>query len=523
MKKIIALLTVMLLSVSLLAGCKSTSKDAGNTTEGTPSVTEAANTDEQTAENDEWTGEVSHIIMTYLTLGTTPADLQLVQDAVNEISVKKIGVEVELKPVSAYDAFSQFPLWIGTGEQIDLMMPLMQDLNTYVSQGLVLPLDDLIESSAPDIKRLSEEFPLTSSNVVDGQTYAVMMVANMYGIGGSYQISSKDLEASGFGYDPEKIYTLDDLTPFFAKLKELNPKMYPAGVITTGRTESEYIYYGGVVDNLGATTASGSLDGKDSTEVVNIYETEGYYNYLKHLRDWYNAGYIYPDAATTDSPMTSLLMSRVLNGFFMVSAPIQKVQKGGYFGDDVGEMLRLCTPYVGSTSRGGWVVPITSKEPEAALRFLNLVWADSTVSNLLQWGIEGKHYVMKDAEIGLIDFPEGVDASTSGYYNSLGLYGDTRDVYIWSTNNTKALNQAYTEEAMANSTQGVGFVYDPTEKATTITAIQAILAQYLPGLESGSVDLEKYYPEFIKALKDVGIDDVIADKQSQFDAWRSGQ
>lgn len=523
MKKVIALLTVMVLFLSLLSGCKSTAKDTGNNNEGKPSVTEAVNKDEQTTEDGEWTGEVSHIIMTYLTLGTTPTDLQLVQDAVNEISIKKIGVEVELKPVSAYDAFAQFPLWIGTGEQIDLMMPLMQDLNTYVSQGLVLPLDELIESGAPDIKKLSEEFPVTSANVVDGKTYAVIMVANVYGSGGSYQIAHKYLEESGFDYDPEKIYTLDDLTALFAKVKEANPQMYPAGIVTTGRTNTEFFYYGGVVDNLGATAASGSLVGTDSDKVVNLFEAAEYYDYLEHVREWYNAGYIYPDAATTDSPMTSLLMSGVFNGFFMASNPIQKVQEGGYFGEDTGEILKLNAPFYGSTSRGGWVVPITSKEPEAAVRFLNLIWSDSTVSNLLQWGIEGKHYVMQDKGIGLIDFPEGVDASTSGYYNSLGLYGDTRDVYIWSTNNTKELNQAYTEEAMANSTQGVGFVYDPTEKANIITAIQAILAQYLPALESGSVDLEKYYPEFINALKKVGIDEVIADKQAQFDAWRAGK
>lgn len=49
---------------------------------------------------------MSHIIVTYLTLGQTPADLQMVQDALNERTVKEIGVEVELKAVSAYDAFS---------------------------------------------------------------------------------------------------------------------------------------------------------------------------------------------------------------------------------------------------------------------------------------------------------------------------------------------------------------------------------------------------------------------------------
>lgn len=516
MKRVIALLVTMSLALSLFAGCGGAKKDAASTTQGNSSGTDEANAEGQTE-------EVDHIIMTYITLGTTPTDLQLVQDAVNTISVNKIGVEVELKPISAYDAFSQFPLWIGTGEQIDLMMPIMQDLNTYVSQGLIQPLDELIESSAPDIKELSAQLPITSPNVVEDKTYAVMMVANLYGSGGSYQLAHKYLEDSGFDYDPQKIYTLDDLTPLFAKLKEANPQMYPAGIVSAGRTESEYWYYNGIVDRLGATTASGVLVGTDSTTVENLYETDGYYDYLKHLRDWYNAGYIYPDAATTDSTMTSLLMSKVFNGYFMASAPIQKNEKGGLFGDDTGEVLRLSEPVYGSTSRGGWVVPITSKEPEAAMRFLNLVWSDPKVSNLLQWGIEGKHYEVLDPSIGLIGFPDGVDSSTSGYYNTLGIYGDTRDIYIWSKNNSKELNQAYTKEAMEHQTQGVGFVYNPTDKSTAITAVQAVISQYLPGLESGSVDLDKYYPEFIKALKDVGIDDVIADKQAQFDAWRAQQ
>ena len=56
----------------------------------------------------EWTGEVDHVVMTYLTLGVTPPDLQMVQDALNERTVKEIGVEVEIKPISAYDSISQF-------------------------------------------------------------------------------------------------------------------------------------------------------------------------------------------------------------------------------------------------------------------------------------------------------------------------------------------------------------------------------------------------------------------------------
>ena len=49
-----------------------------------------------------------------------------------------------------------------------------------------------------------------------------------------------------------------------------------------------------------------------------------------------------------------------------------------------------------------------------------------------------------------------------------------------------------------------------------IRVLSAVVAQYVPTLESGSVDLEMYYPQFIQALKAAGIDTVLAEKQAQF-------
>lgn len=95
---------------------------------------------------------MDHIVVTYLTTGATPADLPLVQDTLNERTTKEIGVEVELKPVSVYDAISQFTTWLGTGERFDLMFPLLQDLNGYVNQGLIDPLTDLIAENAPYLR-----------------------------------------------------------------------------------------------------------------------------------------------------------------------------------------------------------------------------------------------------------------------------------------------------------------------------------------------------------------------------------
>ena len=55
------------------------------------------------------------------------------------------------------------------------MMPLLQDLRTYVDQGMILPLDDLIGENAPHLKDLIAEFPaVTGNNIIDGETYAIL-------------------------------------------------------------------------------------------------------------------------------------------------------------------------------------------------------------------------------------------------------------------------------------------------------------------------------------------------------------
>ena len=60
-----------------------------------------------TVKAEEWSGDVDHIVMTYMTLGTTPTDLQMVQDALNERSTKEIGVEVETQCLSLLHGLEQ--------------------------------------------------------------------------------------------------------------------------------------------------------------------------------------------------------------------------------------------------------------------------------------------------------------------------------------------------------------------------------------------------------------------------------
>lgn len=529
-KKWIASLLILAMTITMMAGCgKGSSTDTKAPQETKPAVSQS-----QTQGNDEspkasetgtgdtaediggsadtgaWTGDVSHIIVTYLTLGNTPADLQKVQDALNERTVKEIGVEVEFKAVSAFDAMSSFTTWLATGEQIDLMFPLMQSITGFINQGLIDPIEDLIAENAPYIQSLSDEgYTFATNNTLDGHIWSIMQVPSITGMGGGFHINKDYLDEIGFTVDPKKVYTLDDLTEIFAAIKEKHPDVYPCGTVTTAGSQFGYVF---PADSLGSTDG-GVLMGTDSTTVVNLYETEEYKNYLEHLREWFQAGFIYPDAATTDASNTALYESGVTCGYFMASAPTTKHNNNQ-------AILRLSGLCVTSQAMGGWVIPTTAKEPEAAMRFLNLMYEDASIANLIQWGIEGEHYVMVDESKHLIGFPEGIDGTTSGYYNTLGLYGDTREIYVWSEDTVQAENDAYSEEAMKNKTKGVGFIYNPSDAmATKITAITTVVQQYAPALEAGTVDVDQYYPKFIADLKAAGIDEVIAEKQAQFDEF----
>ena len=466
-----------------------------------------------TVNAQEWEGDVDHIVVTYLTLGTTPADLMMVQDALNERTTKEIGVEVELKPVSVYDAMSQFTTWLGTGERFDLMFPLLQDLNGYVNQGLIDPLTDLIAENAPYIQQMTEEgWTFASNNTVDGEIWSILQIPNVTGMGGGFVVKKEYVDETDWQYEPQKIYTLDELGELFSDIKENHPEMYPCGQVGSSASFS----YVGMVDAMGNTNYTGGLMSTDSTTVVNVMESEEYKDYIDHMRVWNLEGYVYPDAATTDSSVEDLVNSGVRAGYFMASAPVQA--------DDTEYMIRLSEVYQNTQTMGGWVVPLTAEEPEAAMRFLDYMYQDSSIANLIQWGIEGKHYVMLDEETNLIGFPEGIDATSSGYYNTLGLYGDTRKIYTWSAGQSQAENDAYSEEAMANKSQAVGMIYSPSpESETKIAALASVYQQYAPALETGSVDVEQYYDEFIAAMKAAGIDDIIAEKQEQLDAYLAGK
>lgn len=515
-RKYVAGLLAAAMSLTLLAGCGG--GDAQNNTPSTQQSDAKANGGEQAG------GEVQTIIMTYLTTGQTPADLQKVQDAVNDISRELIGVEVQLKDVAIPDTFSNYSLWIGSGEQIDLMCVAFQGLNNYVNSGQLLPIDDLLASDGAYISELAKEYPMTDGAVVQGSTYGVLPVLPCYGFRGGLIVREDYFNETGVQMKDQ--FTWEEATEVLEKIKEAHPETYPVAALGSGvgSTATDYGFFA-EMDNLGATSASGSLLSADSTTIENVYATEGYKQFILMMRDWYEKGLILPDAATTDSTGAELMASGKTCVNPMNTQPIQSAGTEASYGWTSVVMNLTDGYYPSMTAAGGtyWAIPITSANPNAAMKFLNLMYEDQRIADLLKSGIEGEHYVKTDTDY-VVAYPDGVTPENTTFSQPLGLFGDRRYELSFSEGASIEVNEAWTEKNLAKPYQSVGYNYDTSAMTNQIIAVNTVLDQYLPSLETGSVaNVEEVYGQFLSALEAAGINDIIADNQAQFDAWRAEQ
>ena len=183
----------------------------------------------------------------------------------------------------------------------------------------------------------------------------------------------------------------------------------------------------------------------------------------------------------------------------------------------------IVNPAFGNTQTVGAVIqsiPVSCKNPEKVLEFVNLLYSDAEVYNALVWGIEGTHYQHVKGSEKWITYPDGVTGETSGYtLSATYAFGNRYLSYIWNTD-PEDLNEKYEEfNDNAIKSKALGFVFDTTPVKAEAAAVQAVMDEYRLPLENGVIDPDENLPKFRQALKDAGIDTVIAEKQRQLDEW----
>jgi len=519
MKKKIALLIIAALMISsVFSACGSNGDNAAVSEQGekqsesdTKSNEENQNAENQNADAAAVQGEPEHIVVTYMYYPYEVADLKNVQDKVNEITIPEINVEVEFIPISAVEAQTSYSLLISSGEVIDLMI-IMQDIKNYTDSGQLEPLNDYITpETTPAIYARSQEFPLLVN--VQDEIYGIRPIQRYYGSQPGLTLRRDYFDE--ISYEEKDIYSFEDLTNIFAEIKEIHPDMYPLGItganaVGKGRTSFTFFHSIALVGSYGA------LMDKNSTQAVNLFTTEEYKNYLKQMAEWYDAGYILPDAATSELSLDELFSSLKSASYPMTLNPDIKDEHIG---------LQLDEVYIATAGITYWTMPITTKNPEAAVRFLDYVYGNAELANLIGFGIEGEHYNLINAGEKKIEFTNGDDYTTSPFYNGLNYWGDARESLTYEEVRMKEEYDSYTEAALQNQFQSYGFDFDNTNVFNKMIACQSVLDQYQVALETGSLGSkwEATYDQMVSQLETAGVQDVIDEWNIQFKAYLDAQ
>lgn len=517
MRKALAALLAGVVATGLLAGCGSASASKSGAEKGN-SVETDTKKGNRAGEGDSYEIDIE------LLLGMPNPDLEEVEAAINEITLDKLNCTVKFREINIADHATQMNLLGAGDDKLDL---IWCGYTTQPAQlkdsGVLLGIGDLLKEYAPDLMekcgrlmdgcRIGDDIYFVPTTLYPGAQKSFMYDKDL---AEQYKLKIPDNIAD----DP-----VGGVEQFFENVKSSDFAGYSTSM-GDGFTPPVVLMPDNDVEPFGDTTTCSYgvlMNMSKDTKIVDLYETQEYADTVRMIRKWHDNEYIVPDSLTNGST----LVDAITSGQIIGSLGIADVSYLGNQEKVTGKTFESL-PYGNMSISGsklgeyGLGVTTASENPEKVCEFLNLLYTDAELSNLMNYGIEGKHYVKESDHI--IGFPEGVDFSNLGYGNQICTFGDPMLNYQRSP----FTEEYYTDlqnYAIDNCevSKSFGYYFDISNIKTQAAAVSSVINEYGPSLACGVVDVDTKLPEFIQALKDAGIGDVIAENQKQFDAWLAEQ
>lgn len=502
MKKILALILSLAMVLSM-AACS------------TPNATEESKAANAPAAEGAETNDVYTVKFALITLMTVPNldAIQVVEDEVNRY-LKESGETryvLDLSVVNIADYFTNIPMELAAGQGPDLIM-MLDTMPTYVDNGYVIPLDPYMDTELKETKDLIGN--ILNSGKINGSVY---MIPRYYGTVLDWKFIYNNDLANGV-YDMSKVTDMESLEPALAALKEAYPDEH--FLVYSDQFHMMYSY----ATNTSAIGTYAATVG-DSTTLVNYYETEAYKTAIKTAYEWRQKGYLDPEGSTNTLTHDEAVFSGSSKGVIMGhSAPADAIadmfDKTNAYDADFGAVtIGYSDLYTDTVGVG---ISYTSKNPALAANFINHLYTDEYLWCTLIYGVEGQDYVWNENHTACA-YPEGMDGFSIPYMGmmySCGIIGNGF-YYLPFEDNNAGNSPEYGMELMKEAWAPPLYGFNPSNAnvLNEVAAVSNVVSQYNDVLTFGDVNPDEFYDQFITELKAAGIDTIIADYQTQADAW----
>jgi ABC-type sugar transport system, periplasmic component len=353
---------------------------------------------------------------------------------------------------SISDELQSFNTMLASGKLPDFIHALRSSINPVITQGAFIPLDDLIEQHAPNIKKFLEDFPEArrAGSGPDGKIYSITGT-----LGGE---PGKALPSMGFFVRQDWMDKLNLQTP--ATLEDYKKVLYafrdqdPNG---NGKKDEIPFFYRdkGIWPLLQLWNAHQEwYVGADDKVHYGKAEPE-YQTAMKELAQWYKDGVIDPEIFTRGAQARQFLLGNNIGGatidWFASTAAVNDAVKEQVPNinfaaiappADVNGVVKM------DQSREpihayAWGISKDAKDPVTVIEYLDFFFSE-VGNRLMSLGIEGQDYDMKDGQPVIRDSALKNPTGFPNYLRSIGAGYDIgrRGSLVGEVNSMNAIGKA---------------------------------------------------------------------------------
>jgi len=452
----------------------------------------------------------------YLMPGDAPPRYSEVMSLVNEKLVAEKNIRLEITYVP-WDVWQQrINLMLATGEAFDIF-PIMQDqiqMASFQAMGGLTDLTDLLGVYGSNIKNA----------VTDAAWDAMRINGRIYGIPAQWvELSNDDgftirkdvLDRFGHRV-PESIDELISTARNIASRWDGSGRLYiPVWGFTDfgknpfARTYDTWPFI--VKDGIALIRQDGTVD--------SWIESEEFRRNVSYMRQLFQAGLIHPDVLTMDADRGNAIF-RSGNWFFTLGGldsyflDVKRNNNPDLKPEDY-IMIKMnpekpdIYPVVVKNLNG---ISSTSKNPEAAIKFFDWLYASQENYNLLMYGRLGEEYFMDE---------RGFKTQVLGPNNE-GLFGHADwmlgNMHFMLLDSQKLpieIEFLHTTNPNAISSPASDFFFDSRAVEAEWANVQTEFRASVVPIYAGAVDYNTAFPGAISRMKAAGLEKVLAEYQRQ--------
>lgn len=521
-KKLMSILLVLTMVFSL-AGCgaKSAADSMENVTDSTDTAATAANdsTGGKTADNGTTDAAEpveldtsERVDLVFYVMGDAPADEQLVEDAVNEILLEKVNATIDMQFSTWTDFQQKYSMELTSGSADLIYIASWLHYGQLAKSGAFEELDTLLDTVAPDLKAAVGESNLNMCSV-GGKIYAIPCTWSEYVCNGiKYR---EDLRAK---YDLPVPNSVENMEAYLLGIQENDPSQ---GLLTVTTEESQgfltafdaawifnfkypWVNANGLPYGLAANYDS-------PTDVYDYWYSDDFVEDMKTMKRWADYGF-WSKSALSDTNNSESYKNGLCVAEIAGQNPNKQITAINDFkndGHDDWESVYIAygetngVIYPGHATQNGTAIVRGSKNPERALKVLELLMTDQELNNLMQAGIRGVHYDLTEDGV-YVDLND--PSSPKFAYEGFNTWALRNGDYKIPQESDIILNEMFDKyEELGNQTKFPNINYNAY--AAERTAVSNVMKQYLAPLQAGLVDdVDAAIEEFRQKMTDAGID-----------------